>query len=145
MPIPLPDDATIQVPSSLADVLLRAAETFRSTTIRTSIRPSSRRRSMIICGERRRRASTGLSARSAADSAATLLALVQGIRYDEGNRLFVGINRASASWWRGPTRSPELSSCTTSSPRRIGPLPTAGSSRPRSCIRIPPTGILRSS
>ncbi len=110
-----------------------------STTIRTSIRPSSRHRSMIISGERRRRASTGFTTRSAADQRGDLTgALVQGVRYDEGNRAVRGHSIAhSANSWPGPTRSPEPSSCIKNRAHDgLGPSPPrAGSSRPRSCIR----------
>ena len=107
MPIPLPDGATIQVPSPLADALLRAAESlplydnqdFYSTELQASVHDHIRRASPSgfdwLIGEIKSR----LAQRP-------YCALVQGIRYDEGNRLFVGINRAFGELVARPYEKP---------------------------------------
>jgi hypothetical protein len=107
MPIPLPDGATIQVPWSLADALLRAAERlplydnrdFYSTELQASVHDHIRRASSSgfnwLIGEIRGR----LAQRP-------YCALVRGIRYDEGNRLFVGINRAFGELVARPYEKP---------------------------------------
>jgi hypothetical protein len=107
MPIPLPDVATLQVPSSLADVLLRAAESlplyenqdFYSTELQASIHDHVRKASPQgfdwLVDEIRGR----LARRP-------YCALVQGVRYDEGNRLFVGINRAFGELVARPYEKP---------------------------------------
>ena len=107
MPIPLPDAATIQVPSSLADVLLRAAtrlplydnQDFYSTELQASVHKHIRQASPSgfdwLIGEIRSR----LAQRP-------YCALVEGIRYDDGNRLFVGINRAFGELVARPYEKP---------------------------------------
>jgi hypothetical protein len=107
MPIPLPDGATLQVPSSLADVLLRAAESlplydnhdFYSAEIQTSVNghvmgASPQGFDWLIDEIRSRLARR------------PYCALVQGLRYDEGNRLFVGINRAFGELVARPYEKP---------------------------------------
>jgi hypothetical protein len=105
--MPLPDGATIQVPSPLADALRRAAESlplydnqeFYSTELQASVRDQIRRASPSgfdwLVGEIRSR----LARRP-------YCALVRGIRYDEGNRLFVGINRAFGELVARPYEKP---------------------------------------
>ena len=107
MPIPLPDGATIQVPSSLADVLLRAAKSlplydnqdFYSTELQASVHDHIRRASPSgfdwLIGEVRSR----LARRP-------YCALIQGVRFDEGNRLFVGINRTFGELVARPYEKP---------------------------------------
>jgi hypothetical protein len=107
MPIPLPDGATIQVPSPLADALQRAAESlplydnqdFYSTELQASVRDQIQRASPSgfdwLVGEIRSR----LARRP-------YCALVQNIRFDTGNRLFVGINRAFGALVARPYEKP---------------------------------------
>src|SRR5690348_6684477 len=107
MSIPLPDGATIEVPLPLADALLQAAESlplydnqdFYSTELQASVHDHIRRASPLgfdwLIGEIRGR----LARRP-------YCALVRGIRYDEGNRLFVGINRAFGELVARPYEKP---------------------------------------
>ena len=108
MPEPLPDTAKVHVPTSLADELLHVAENlplydnqeFYSTDLQSSVHDHIRQASPAgfdwLVGEIR---SQDLpSGRTAA--------LVQGIRYDEGNRLFVGINRAFGELVARPYEKP---------------------------------------
>jgi hypothetical protein len=107
MSIPLPDGATIQVPSPLADALQRAAESlplydnqdFYSTELQASVRDQIQRASPSgfdwLVDEIRSR----LARRP-------FCALVRGISYDTGNRLFVGINRAFGELVARPYEKP---------------------------------------
>jgi hypothetical protein len=107
MPVPLPEDATIQVPTPLANALLRAAESlplydnqdFYSTELQTSVHDHIRQASPSgfdwLVGEIRSR----LERRPYG-------ALIRGVRYDEGNRLFVGINRAFGELVARPYEKP---------------------------------------
>src|SRR5262249_60870534 len=109
MPTPLPVGATIQVPAPLADALLQAAESlplydnqdFYSTQLQMSVHGPIRRSSPSgfdwLIGEIRSR----LARRP-------YCALVQGVRYDEGNRLFVGINRAFGELVARPYEKPPV-------------------------------------
>jgi hypothetical protein len=107
MPMPLPKGTTIRVPSPLADALLQAAESlplyanrdFYSTELQASVYAHIRQASPSgfdwLVGEIRSR----LAQRP-------YCALVRGIRYDEGNRLFVGINRAFGELVARPYEKP---------------------------------------
>jgi hypothetical protein len=104
---PLPNAAKVQVPTSLADALLHAAESlpeydnqeFYSTDLQSfvhdRIRQASRSDFDWLVGEIRSRIARR-----------PYCALVQGIRYDEGNRLFVGINRAFGELVARPYEKP---------------------------------------
>jgi hypothetical protein len=95
MPAPLPDAARVHVPTPLADALLRAAESlpqydnqeFYSTDLQSLVHDHIRQASPAefdwLIDEIRGRIDRR-----------PYCALVQGLRFDEGNRLFVGINRA---------------------------------------------------
>src|SRR5215217_5771252 len=92
---PLPDAARVHVPAPLADALLRAAErlprydnqAFYSTDLQSSVQDRIRQASPSgfdwLVGEVRSRIARRPHC-----------ALVLGLRFDEGNRLFVGISRA---------------------------------------------------
>jgi Taurine catabolism dioxygenase TauD, TfdA family len=107
MPVPLPDDAMIQVPASLANALLQAAESlpiydnqdFYSTELQASVHDHIRQASPSgfdwLVGEIRSR----LERRPYG-------ALIRGVHYDEGNRLFVGINRAFGELVARPYEKP---------------------------------------
>jgi Taurine catabolism dioxygenase TauD, TfdA family len=104
---PLPDAAEVHVPTPLADALLHAAESlpefdnreFYSTDLQSLVHDRVRQGSPSgfdwLVGEIRSR----LGRRP-------YCALVQGIRYDEGNRLFVGINRAFGELVARPYEKP---------------------------------------
>jgi hypothetical protein len=107
MPMPFPEGATIRVPSTLADALLQAAESlpdyenqdFYSIELQASVHDHIRRASpsgfdWLIDDIRNRLARR------------PYCALVQNIRYDTGNRLFVGINRAFGELVARPYEKP---------------------------------------
>jgi hypothetical protein len=107
MPVPLPDTARVHVPTDLAERLLRAAEglpqyenqEFYSTDVQSLVHDRIRKASPSgfdwLVGEIRKRIARR-----------PYCALVQGIRYDEGNRLFVGINRAFGELVARPYEKP---------------------------------------
>ena len=107
MPAPLPDAAKVHVPTPLADALLHAAESlpqydnqeFYSTDLQSFVHDRIRQASPSdfdwLVGEIRSRIARR-----------PYCALVQGIRYDEGNRLFVGINRAFGELVARPYEKP---------------------------------------
>jgi hypothetical protein len=107
MPAPLPDGAKVHVHTPLADALLRAAESlpqydnqeFYSTDLQSSVHDRIRQAAPKdfdgLVGEIRSR-----TARR------PYCALVQGIRFDEGNRLFVGLNRAFGELVARPYEKP---------------------------------------
>ena len=140
---PLPHAAKVQVPTPLADALLHAAESlpeydnqeFYSTDLQSfvhdRIRQASRSDFDWLVGEIRSRIARR-----------PYCALVQGIRYDEGNRLFVGINRAFGELVARPYEKPRRNLCITFNQRLICPLLMAANLRPKNCIQILPTGTL---
>jgi hypothetical protein len=107
MPVPLPDAAKVHVPTPLADALLHAAESlpqydnqeFYSTDLQSLVHDRIRQASPSdfdwLVGE--------INSRIARRP---YCALVQGVRYDEGNRLFVGINRAFGELVARPYEKP---------------------------------------
>lgn len=107
MVAPLSDTAKVHVPTPLADALLHAAESlpeydnreFYSTDLQSLVHDRVRQGSPSgfdwLVGEIHSR----LVRRP-------YCALVQGIRYDEGNRLFVGINRAFGELVARPYEKP---------------------------------------
>jgi hypothetical protein len=107
MPVPLPDAAKLHVPAPLADALLHAAESlpdydnqeFYSTDLQSLVHDRVRQASPLgfdwLVGEIRSRIARR-----------PYCALVQGIHYDEGNRLFVGINRAFGELVARPYEKP---------------------------------------
>ncbi len=107
MPVPLPDTAKVHVPTSLANALLHAAESlpqysnleFYSNDLQSFVHDRIRQALRLdfdwLVGEIR-----GRIARR------PYCALVQGIQYDEGNRLFVGINRAFGELVARPYEKP---------------------------------------
>ncbi len=107
MPAPLPDTAKVRVPNPLADALLQAAESlprydnqeFYSTDLQSLVHDRIRQASPSdfdwLVGE--------ILSRIARRP---YCALVQGIRYDEGNRLFVGLNRAFGELVARPYEKP---------------------------------------
>jgi hypothetical protein len=107
MPPSLPDGATVHVPAPLADALLDAAESlpqydnqeYYSTDVQSlvhdRIRESSPSGFDWLVGEIRSR----IARRPYG-------ALVQCMRFDEGNRLFVGINRAFGELVARPYEKP---------------------------------------
>jgi hypothetical protein len=107
MPVPLPDDATIEAPAPLADALLRAAEglppyenqEFYSTELQASIYDRIREASPSGFDRLVEEIRGRLSCRP-------YCALVRGLRFDPGNRLFVGLNRAFGELVARPYEKP---------------------------------------
>jgi hypothetical protein len=107
MPTPFPDAAKVQAPTPLADALLHAAESlpqydnqeFYSTDLQSLVHDRIRQASPSdfdwLVGEIGRRIASR-----------PYCALVQGLRYDEGNRLFVAINRAFGELVARPYEKP---------------------------------------
>src|SRR5271169_6037233 len=107
MPAPLPDAAKVHVPKPLADALMHAAENlpqydnqeFYSTDLQSLVHDRIRQASPSdfdwLVGEIRSRIARR-----------PYCALVQGIPYDEGNRLFVGVNRAFGELVARPYEKP---------------------------------------
>jgi Taurine catabolism dioxygenase TauD, TfdA family len=107
MPTPLPDAARVHAPAPLADALLHAAESlpqydnqeFYSTDLQSLVHDRIRQASPSdfdwIVGEIRRRIARR-----------PYCSLVQGLRFDEGNRLFVAINRAFGELMARPYEKP---------------------------------------
>src|SRR5262245_10326294 len=107
MSAPLPDAAKVHVPIALADLLLHAAESlpqydnqeFYSTELQSSVHNRIRQASPSgvdwLVSEIRERIARR-----------PYCALVEGIRCDAGNRLFVGINRAFGELVARPYEKP---------------------------------------
>jgi hypothetical protein len=107
MPTPLPDAARVHAPAPLADALLHAAESlpqydnqeFYSTDLQSLVHDRIRQASPSdfdwIVGEIRMRIARR-----------PYCSLVQGLRFDEGNRLFVAINRAFGELVARPYEKP---------------------------------------
>lgn len=104
---PLPDAAKIRVSTALADALIHAAESlpqfdnqeFYSTDLQSSVRDRIRQASPSGFDRLVEEISDRIARRP-------YIALVQGLRYDVGNRLFVGINRAFGELVAGPYEKP---------------------------------------
>jgi Taurine catabolism dioxygenase TauD, TfdA family len=107
MPVPLPDAARILVPTPLAEELLLAAESlpryenqeFYSTDLQSLVRDRIRQASPSgfdwLVDQIRSRVERR-----------PYCSLVEGLRFDEGNRLFVGINRAFGELVARPYEKP---------------------------------------
>src|SRR4051812_1712351 len=107
MPAPFPDAAKVHVPTLLADELLHAAQSlpqyenqeFYSIDLQSLVHDRIRQASPAgfdwLIDE----------VRSTIDRRPYCV-LVQGLRFDEGNRLFVGINRAFGELVARPYEKP---------------------------------------
>ena len=103
MPIPLPDGATIQSPRRSPTHCCRRPRAFRSTKSRILFD-----RAPGVGYDHIRSVAVGIRLADRRDPRrlARRPALVQGLRYDEGNRLFVGINRAFGELVARPYEKP---------------------------------------
>lgn len=124
---PFPDSGIINVPASLANDLLRAAESmplydnkdFYSTTLQTLVADSIRERCSQgfdwIVG----RITETVTRRPYA-------ALIRGLRFDQGNRLFVALNRAFGELTALPYQEPRAQLVHYIEPRTDRPSPRGG-------------------
>src|SRR3954447_21632609 len=107
MPAPLPDTAKVRVPNSLADALLHAAESlprydnqeFYSTDLQSLVHDHIRQASPAEFDPLIDQIRGRLDPRP-------YCTLIQGLRFDEGNKLFVGLNRAFGELVARPYEKP---------------------------------------